>query len=113
MVNPEEVTLDDLSGEIGDAIKRYEDRKMALYESASDRPGINDDLMRTLLVGLELDLRELNVARALAASAAGKVFETALEELGGDAVTAFKHTNAGTWVDGVVTGLLIGLARNP
>lgn len=100
--------------EIADAIRKYEARKDVVYgdreRSKNSGKAIKTDVMRTLLVGLDLDIEELNEFRMLAAQAAIQVFKGANEQTG-DGQSALVHTLAGTWVDGVVTGLLIAEGR--
>lgn len=98
-------------GEIEDGVRRYEDRKEAVYKGDRDSGSgaIDTEVMRTLLVGLDLDIEELAEYRVLAAQAALEVFKRATGHIGAHA--AFVHTMAGTWVDGIITGLLIAQAR--
>lgn len=94
-----------MSGEIERAVERYEARKTAIY-AGGDRESLDQDRMRTLLVGLDIDLDELNDFRHAVVEASLEVFSRALDE-GLNAHMALAHTLAGTWVDGIVTGILM------
>ena len=94
-----------MNGEIQKAVERYEDRKVAVY-AGGERESLSQDRMRTLLVGLDLDLGELNDFRHAAVGAAMEVYERALKE-GLEPPLAMAHVIAGTWVDGIVTGMLL------
>ena len=100
----------DPAREIENAVRAYEDRKEAVYEGDRSAGAIHTDVMRTLLVGLDLSIEELAEFRVAASAAAMEVFGKANERTG-DARLALAHTFAGTWVDGVVTGMLIQQAR--
>ena len=101
-----------MTREIEDAVRRYEDRKDAAYGDDRSDPGLNQDGMRSLLIGLDLDIEELHEYRILAVQAALRMYSLVLAQATFDRDKALAHTLAGTWVDGIVTGLLIAEARD-
>lgn len=97
--------------EIREAIERFEARKSALSQDDPGRKKLTSDDMRTLLVGLDLDIEELDEYRNMALRAALATFESTIDEVGMDPGTAFCHMIAGTWVDGLVVGVTLAEAR--
>lgn len=97
-------------GEIFDAIKRHGERKEAIGV-VGEGENIGRDGQRHLLVGMDLDLHELHLARVEAVKGAlnvvearGGLTEISLGDLGAVIASA--------WVDGITTGMMIEEARD-
>lgn len=94
-------------GEIERAIARYNDRKDAIKEGLGGNLEVRDmgeENMRLLLAGLDIDLGELDFFRRKALGAVLGVAQQNPE-------IPVEHLIAGTWVDGFVTGVILGEGR--
>jgi hypothetical protein len=94
-------------GPIERAVDKMNDRKMAIGCSEEEGLQGDDNFARMMLSGYDLDLEELDFYRRQMLAAGAESLERNMRE-GKDFSKAMALALAGTWVDGVQTGINIG-----
>lgn len=90
-----------MAGEIQKASERYEARKRAAGLRAGD--GLTDEVMAILVSDLDLDPKEMRLAKDVVRAAVVSLIATGKTDL--------QNLGIGFWVDGLIVGIFLQQAR--